>query len=81
MDIQKIITDAVAKLTGNNDLIKQFTADPAKALKSLGINFPADKLAEIVSGITSKLGIPNIDLNSLNKTGLLAKIKAFFSKK
>ena len=35
MDIQKIIKDLVAKLTGNKDLISKFTADPISAIKDL----------------------------------------------
>ena len=35
MDIQKLIGDLVAKLTGNKDLIAKFTADPLKAIKDL----------------------------------------------
>ena len=32
MDIQKIISDVVAKLTGNPELIKGFLGDPVKTL-------------------------------------------------
>ena len=33
MDIQKIITDLVGKLTGNKDLISKFTSDPLSIIK------------------------------------------------
>ena len=53
MDIQKIISDIVAKVTGNGDLIKKFTSDPAGMIKELtGFEVNADQLKEIVSGVT-----------------------------
>ena len=57
MDIQKIISDLVAKLTGNKDLIAKFTADPIGAIKELlGIDIDKDQVSEVVKGVTSQLG-------------------------
>ena len=39
MDIQKLIGDLVAKLTGNKDLIAKFTADPLKKPAVLSAKF------------------------------------------
>ena len=54
MDIQKIISDLVAKLTGNKDLIAKFTKDPIAAIKDLlGIDIDKNQVGEIVKGVTS----------------------------
>ena len=81
MDIQKIISDLVAKLTGHKDLIAKFTADPAGAIKSLlGIDVDRSQISAIVKGVTDQLG----DLSgSVAKegAGFLGKIKKFFGMK
>ncbi len=80
MDIQKIISDIVAKVTGNGDLIKKFTSDPAGMIKELtGFEVNADQLKEIVSGVTGALGNGVTDAVSEGK-GLLDKIKGLFGK-
>ena len=81
MDIQKIISDLVAKLTGNKDLIASFTKDPIKAIKDLlGIDINADQVSEVVKGVTSQLGDLTGDVAKEGK-GLIAKILGFFGKK
>jgi len=81
MDIQKIISDLVAKLTGNKDLIASFTKDPVKAIKDLlGIDIGSDQVGEVVKGVTSQLG----DLGGAavkEGSGILQKILGFFSGK
>ena len=80
MDIQKIISDIVAKVTGNNDLIKKFTADPAAMIKELtGFDVSADQIKEIVAGVTKALGISAGDVLK-ECAGLLDKVKGFFGK-
>lgn len=80
MDIQKIISDIAAKLTGNSDLIKNFTSDPAAIIKQLtGFEVNADQLKEIVAGVTSALGIKADDLLK-NGMGILDKVKGIFGK-
>ena len=45
MDIQKLIGDLVAKLTGNKDLIAKFTSNPLGAIKDLlGIDLDPSQL-------------------------------------
>ena len=57
MDIQKLIGDLVAKLTGNKDLIAKFTSDPLKAIKDLlGVDLDPSQLADVVKGVTGQLG-------------------------
>ncbi len=80
MDIQKIITDLVAKLTGNKDLIAKFTADPIGAIKELlGIDIDKDQVSEVVKGVTAQLGDLSGDVVEEGK-GLLDKLKGFFKK-
>ena len=57
MDIQKIISELVGKLTGNKDLISKFTSDPLSIVKELlGIDLDPSQLGEVVKGVTSQLG-------------------------
>jgi len=80
MDIQKIISELVSKLTGKNDLIAKFTSDPGKIIKDLtGFDVSADQIKEIVAGVTKALGSGAGDLVK-EGSGLLNKIKSFFGK-
>ena len=80
MDIQKMISDIVSKITGNSDLIKHFTSDPAAAIKELtGFEVNADQIKEIVSGVTKALGDNAGDVLK-EGAGLLDKIKGIFGK-
>ena len=57
MDLQKVISDLVSKLTGNTDLIAKFTSNPLAAIKDLlGIDLDADQLAQVIKGVQSALG-------------------------
>ena len=81
MDISKIISDLVGKLTGNKDLIASFTKDPVKAVKDLlGIDIGGDQVPEIVKGVTSQLGGITGDVAKEGKS-FLQKILSFFGKK
>lgn len=80
MDLQKIISDLVSKLTGNKDLIAKFTANPLNAIKDLlGIDLDADQLAKVVKGVQSALGDSAGDALAEGKS-LLDKIKGLFGK-
>ena len=77
MDIQKIISDLVSKLTGNKDLIAKFTSDPLSVIKDLlGIDLDASQIADVVKGVTSQLGGDAAE----QAGGFLAKIKGIFGK-
>ena len=79
MDIQKIINDVVAKLTGNPDLIKSFLSNPVQLLeKTFGIDLPDDQINQIIEGVKGKLDLSNIDLKEAS--GLLDKLKGLFGK-
>ena len=77
MDLKKIISDIVSKLTGDKDLIAKFTKDPASVIKSLlGIDLDASDLASVVKGVTEKLGSGALK----DAGGLLDKVKGLFGK-
>ena len=81
MDIQKIISDLVAKLTGNKDLIAKITSDPLSLIKELlGIDLDPSKLAEVVKGVTGQLGDITGDA-ATDAGGILNKVLGFFGKK
>ena len=78
MDIQKIISDLVGKLTGNKDLIAKFTSDPLSMVKELlGIDLDSSQIGEVVKGVTGQLGDITGDA-AKEAGGFLAKIKSFF---
>ena len=78
MDIQKIISDLVAKLTGNKDLIAKFTANPLSAIKDLlGIDLDPSQLDDVVKGVTSQVGDITGDVTK-EAGGFINKIKGLF---
>ena len=80
MDLQKIISDLVNKLTGNTDLIVKFTSNPLNLIKDLlGIDLDTDQLAQVVKGVQSALGSSAGDALAEGK-GILDKVKSLFSK-
>ena len=79
MDIQKIIGDVVAKLTGNPELIKSFLSNPVELLeKTFGIDLPDDQITQVIEGVKGKIDLSNIDLGQA--AGLLGKLKGLFGK-
>ena len=81
MDIQKIISDLVAKLIGNKDLIAKFTANPLDTVKELaGVDLDAAQLDQVVKGVTEKLQSAPADAVKEGKS-FIEKIKALFCKK
>ncbi len=81
MDIQKIISDLVAKLLGNKDLIAKFTANPLESVKELiGVDLDASQLETVVKGVTEKLGSAPADALKEGKS-IIDKIKSLFGKK
>lgn len=81
MDIQKIISDLVGKLTGNKDLIAKFTSDPLKLIKDLlGIDLDPSQLGDVVKGVTGQLSDITGDA-AKEDGGFLSKIKSIFCRK
>lgn len=80
MDIQKIISGLVAKLTGNKDLIAKFTSDPLGLIKDLlGIDLDPSLLSDVVKGVTGQLGDITGD-GAKESGGILDKILGVFKK-
>ncbi len=80
MDIQKIISDLVGKLTGNKDLISKFKSNPLEVVKELlGIDLDPTQLSEVVKGVTGQLG--NVTGDAAKEAGgILNKIMGIFKK-
>ena len=79
MDIQKTITDLVAKISGNSGLLNKFKSDPAGVVKDLlgNIDIDSGALKSIIDGVKAKL---NLDDAAKEATGFLAKIKSLCAK-
>ena len=81
MDIQKIISDVVARLTGNKDLIAKFTSKPLETIKELlGIDLDPSQLADVVKGVTGQLGDMTGEAGK-KAGGFLSKILGIFKKR
>ena len=79
MDIQKIITDVVAKLAGNPDLIKRFLGNPVELLeKTFGIDLPDEQINKVIEGVKANLDLSKIDFKTA--AGMLGKMSGLFGK-
>ena len=79
MDIQKIINDVVAKLTGNPDLIKSFLSNPVQLLeKTFGIDLPDDQINKVIEGVKGQIDLSKFDVTEA--AGLLGKLKGILGK-
>ena len=78
MDIQKIVTDLVGKLQGNDDLIQKFTANPVKTVEELlGIDLPDEQVNAVVTAVKAKLQGGEVIADAKS---LLDKVKGIFGK-
>lgn len=78
MDIQKIISDVLAQLEGNDNLIAKFTADPVKTLEGLlNVDLPDDQINAVIEAIKAKL---NLDDTAKTAKGILGAVKSLFGK-
>lgn len=75
IDIKAKAAELLAKITGDKDLLAKFKKDPLVCVRELlsGIDVPQDALTTITEEIKKAIGG--------DKTGIIAKIKAFFKKK
>jgi uncharacterized protein YpuA (DUF1002 family) len=79
MDIEKVITDVLAKLKIDEKLMNAFVADPVKTLEEkLGIDLPDEQINAVVDGIKAKLKLDDV---SGDAKGIMNKILSFFKKK
>lgn len=74
MDIEKIISDVLAKLKVDDKLKASFLTDPVGTLeKTLGIDLPDEQIKQVIDGIKGKLG-------EVAAGGILDKVKGLFGK-
>ena len=79
MDIQKIISDVIARLTSNPDLIKSFLSDPVQLLeKTFGIDLPDEQIKQVIEGVKSQIDLSKFDLK--DAAGLFGKLKGILGK-
>ena len=79
MDIQKIISDVVAKLTSNPDLVKAFLSNPVQLLeKTFGIDLPDEQINQVIEGVKGQLDLSKLDVGQA--VGILGKLKGMFGK-
>lgn len=79
MDIQKIITDVVAKLKADDNLLENFQKNPTKVLEKLvGVDLPDDKIDPIIEGIKAKL---NLDDLAEKAESIMGALGGLFGKK
>lgn len=79
MDIQKIISDVLAKLKGDEGLLAKVKAEPVKTIEGLiGIDLPDEQLDAVIKGVLAKIDIEDV---AKKATGLFGKIKGLFGKK
>lgn len=78
MDIQKIISDVLSQLEGNDNLIAKFTADPVKTLEGLlNVDLPDDQINAVIDAIKAKL---NLNDTAKKAKGILGAVKSLLSK-
>ena len=74
MDIEKIISDVLAKLKVDDGLKASFLKDPIATLeKTRGVDLPDEQIKKVVDGIKEKLGGDAVG-------GILNKVKGIFGK-
>ncbi len=79
MDIQKIISEVIAKLQGDSGLLKDFAVNPADIVKKIAkIDLNDEQIKQIIEAVKGKIDLSKIDVKEA--TGLLEKIKGFLSK-
>lgn len=70
-DLKKIISDAVEKISKDEDLQKQFMKEPVKALeKVLNIDLPDELIEKVVDGIKAKITADKLS----DAAGMLKKL-------
>lgn len=76
MDIEKTIETIVEKLTGDDQLLEKFKADPKKTIVDvLGIKLDGDLLETVINAVKGKLNLDSLK----SKAGeLLGGMKGLF---
>ena len=72
MDIQKIISEVLKKLTDDKTLKNDFLSNPVKTLEKLtGIDLPDDQIDAIIKGIKAKLDVDDVAEKAKGVMGVL----------
>lgn len=79
MDIQKIITDVLNKLTNDKTLKNKFLKEPVKIIEQLtGIDLPDDQIDAVIKGVKAKLDIDDV---ADKAKGLMGALSGLLGKK
>lgn len=79
MDIQKIISDVLAKLEGDDNLLAKLKENPTKTIEGLiGIDLPDEQIDAVVKGVLAKI---NLDDVAGKAKGIMGVLKGLFGKK
>ena len=79
MDIQKIITEVLNKLTNDKTLKEKFLADPVKVVEQLtGIDLPDEQINAVIAGIKAKLDVDDV---AKKAKGIMGTLNSLFGKK
>ncbi|MBQ8953663.1 MAG: hypothetical protein IJ048_06070 [Clostridia bacterium] len=79
MDLQKIISEVIAKLQGDSGLLKDFAVNPADLIKKIvNIDLNDEQIKQIIEAVKGKIDLSGIDVK--DAAGLLGKIKGIFGK-
>ena len=72
MDIQKIITEVVNKLTNDKSLKENFLKDPVKVIEKLtGIDLPDDQINAVIEGVKAKINFDDVAGKAKGIMGIL----------
>ncbi|MBQ8554718.1 MAG: hypothetical protein IJ438_02480 [Clostridia bacterium] len=78
MDIQKIISDVLEKLTSDDSLKASFKTNPTKVLEKLiGIDLPDEQIDAVIKGVMAKI---DLDDAADKAKDLLGGLKNLFGK-
>ena len=79
MDIQKIITEVLNKLTNDKALKNKFLKEPVKIIEQLtGLDLPDDQIDAVIKGIKAKLDIDDV---ADKAKGLMGALNSLLGKK
>ena len=79
MDIQKIITEVLNKLTNDKALKENFLKEPVKVIEKItGIDLPDDQIDAVIKGIKAKLDIDDV---AGKAKGIMGVLGGLFGKK
>lgn len=75
MDIQKIITEILDKLTNDKSLKESFLKEPVKVVEKLtGLDLPDDQINAIIEGVKAKLNLDDVAGKAKGIMGVLGKL-------